>query len=513
MTGNESFAIMNCTISPADAARRLARRLGMLLALAGATPLFAAPGLYDTSFNGTGIARIDFGTNYDIVRAVAVQPDGKIVSVGSCGKTAGAAAARNICIARTNASGSLDTGFAGSGVVQITNSGDNYASGVAITPGGDILVSGTCQSSFCAYKLSASGGLYTNFGTYSPSGGRVMFAPSGLVMAARSLLLQADGAFVIGGSCFNSTGAESICLARFDGNGNLDNGFGAAGAGVQLGFFTGQILRLGGLALQGDGKIVYGGSLNPGSRFYVIRGRVNANGSFDGGFSTATIAPTGASNALGTGVALQADGKLLIGGYCTVTSMQRFCVTRVLGSDGSVDTGYGSGGFYIAPTTVLGGGTGEAIVAQPDGKAILSGTWNGNFAAIRLNDDGTLDPMWAGSGYTYGATSGGDQLYASALQRDGKLVWAGQCTPSGLDPAFCLQRLDGGPYDASQCVPDIDDDGRVLGPTDMLILSRVQQGLSGSAVLGGINFAPTATRTTWPAIRQYLVVHCGLTVQ
>ncbi|MEO7254722.1 MAG: hypothetical protein ABIZ64_10850 [Casimicrobium sp.] len=488
-------------------ARAFIAAFAMSVASVGA---LAAPGFYDPTFNSNGISMRDIGPGNDGARAVALQPDGKIVAVGGCSKTAGAGA-RNWCVTRFTTIGGLDSGFGTGGIVQISGASDQYASGVAIAPDDSIVVTGTCQQQFCAYRLSPSGGVYNNFG--SGGAGRAVFTPPGIVVDARSMALQTDGRIIVGGQCYNSALLESICLVRFNADGSVDSSFSnVAGGGVQFGFFSGQIYRLGALAVQSDSKVIYAGSLNIGQYNYV-RGRLNTNGSLDGSWQTGVLAPPGTTTNVANSVALQADGKALLGGYCTISSVTRFCVARVLASDGSLDASYGVNGFYVAPVTVLGGGTGVSIIVQPDGKAILSGTWSSNFGALRLNEDGTLDTTWANTGYTYGNINNGDQLYASALQRDGKLVWAGQCTLTGGDQQLCVQRVDGGPYGASGCTPDIDGDGRVLGPTDALILSRVRQGLTGAAAIGGITFGASASRNTWPLIRQYLVAECGLTVK
>jgi hypothetical protein len=100
---------------------------------------------------------------------------------------------------------------------------------------------------------------------------------------------------------------------------------------------------------------------------------------------------------------------------------------------------------------------------------------------------------------------------AVALQPDGKIVVAGYCS-NGSNNDFCLARYEGGPFDARNCSMDIDGDNRVLATTDMLIGARVALGLTGNAVIGSITFAPHATRTTWPAIRDYLVTQCGMSL-
>jgi hypothetical protein len=107
--------------------------------------------------------------------------------------------------------------------------------------------------------------------------------------------------------------------------------------------------------------------------------------------------------------------------------------------------------------------------------------------------------------------SGEDSARAVALQPDGKIVLAGFCVNGG-NRDFCIARPNGGPFGAQNCKLDFDGDGRVLATTDMLIGARVALGMTGNAVIGGITFAPHAARTTWPAIRDYLVSQCGMSV-
>lgn len=59
------------------------------------------------------------------------------------------------------------------------------------------------------------------------------------------------------------------------------------------------------------------------------------------------------------------------------------------------------------------------------------------------------------------------------------------------------------------CSPDLDGDGRVLPNTDALIHARINRGVTGAAAIGGIVFPVGAQRTSWPAIRDYLNLHCG----
>ena len=130
---------------------------------------------------------------------------------------------------------------------------------------------------------------------------------------------------------------------------------------------------------------------------------------------------------------------------------------------------------------------------------------------------GTLDATWATSS-PLGAGklitpigSGNDQANSITLQPDGKVLLAGNCS-NGTNNDFCAARYDGGPFGYQNCKPDIDGDGSFLATTDALIYTRIALGITGPAVIGGMTFAPTATRNTWPLIRDYLVTQCGMSL-
>lgn len=108
--------------------------------------------------------------------------------------------------------------------------------------------------------------------------------------------------------------------------------------------------------------------------------------------------------------------------------------------------------------------------------------------------------------------TGDDSVVAVLVQPDGKLALVGNCTPYASFYDFCAVRYDGGPFGYKACSLDIDGDGRVLAMTDSLIHARIALGLTGPAVVNGITFPPTATRNTWPLIRDYLVTQCGMSL-
>ena len=178
--------------------------------------------------------------------------------------------------------------------------------------------------------------------------------------------------------------------------------------------------------------------------------------------------------------------------------------------NGTVDTSFGSGGTII--TSVAPGATSDTartIAIQPDGKLLFAGYCAGNFCIVRYHGNGVLDLTFGSGGKVLTLLGNQDSAgYAMALQPDGKIILVGNCY-GGTNPDFCAARYDGGPFGYQSCKPDLDGDGE-FSASDALVYARVALGISGNAVVGGVNFPAAATRNTWPLIRTYLVMQCGM---
>ncbi|HWY23259.1 MAG TPA: hypothetical protein VNX26_18675 [Candidatus Acidoferrum sp.] len=170
--------------------------------------------------------------------------------------------------------------------------------------------------------------------------------------------------------------------------GSLDPTFGKGGvAEAKVGFPVAA-------ALQPDGKIVVL-TLNDVVARFLSNGNLDTSfgngGSVTLSFATSPVA-----------MALQADGKIVLAGRINNNTENVFAVAR-LNANGSVDTGFGTGGTV---TTDMGfPGTTEAVVIQPDGKILLGGTVLGTdetlpneVALVRYNTDGSLDSTFGNSG-------------------------------------------------------------------------------------------------------------------
>jgi hypothetical protein len=80
---------------------------------------------------------------------------------------------------------------------------------------------------------------------------------------------------------------------------------------------------------------------------------------------------------------------------------------------------------------------------------------------------------------------------------------------NGTNPQARVIRLDNRKNPGRNCSADIDGDGKVLPTTDGLLLARASLGMTGSAVIAGA-VGLGAARPTWPLIRDYLIMQCGM---
>ena len=242
-----------------------------------------------------------------------------------------------------------------------------------------------------------------------------------------------------------------------------------------------------------------------------------APGNLDTTFGSGTgkiITAIGSGEDTARALAVQPDGKIVVAGSGSNRSDNDFCIARY-DANGVLDATFGSTGKVI---TAIGASDdyADALAIQPDGKIVVAGECsNGStydFCLARFLPSGALDTSLNSTGKVITAIGAGND-YASAIaqQPDGKIVVAGTCS-NGINNDFCLARYEGGPFDARNCSMDIDGDNQVLATTDSLIHARIALGLTGNAVISGITFASHATRTTWPAIRDYLVSQCGMSI-
>ncbi|MBL9154861.1 MAG: delta-60 repeat domain-containing protein [Verrucomicrobiales bacterium] len=363
--------------------------------LSGATAT-AAPGDVDV-LN----ANVSGGT----VNVIAVQPDGKILIGGEFTQVHGIS--RNK-LARLNPDGSLDTSF--------DPRPNNNVTGLAIQPDGKIVVVGVFtvfQPHLCLVtinrrsiaRLNSDGSIDSSFDP-NPNAG------------INCVALQKDGSILVSGffTNFQPNSAPSATpinyLARLNPNGTVDTTFN-----------LGPSSPADSIAIQDDGKILVAGNFlfwqAPGAPTFTTRrwiARINPNGTLDNSINY------GFSNFVRC-IVVQPDQKILLGGFFTslgpiggpTTNCSR--IAR-LNADGTIDTGFNPNA----------NGTVDSLALQADGKILIGGMFsslqpNGATSPTTRNQvarvfaDGSLDPT-----FDPNATDG---ITSVAVQADGKVLIGG----------------------------------------------------------------------------------------
>jgi uncharacterized delta-60 repeat protein len=398
-------------------------------------------GSLDTTFSGNGKQLTHFGPvgdRFAVARAVALQDDGKIVVVGIAGFS-------DFGIARYNPNGSLDTTFSGDGKQRTDfGTGQNSANGVALQDDGKIVVVGTANfGDFAIARYNPNGSLDT---TFSGDGKQTTdFFGNG--DAASAVAIQANGKIVsVGGALDNGpTFDYDFALARYNADGSPDSSF--SGDGRQTTEFRAGLgdVAAKSVALQGDGKIVaVGGGIEFNQEFVLAR--YNSNGSLDPSFSGDGKQTTslGLGNAGASGMALRPDGKIVAVGEAFVEPNVDFALARY-NPNGSLDTTFSGDGKQ---TTDFGNGddTAAGVALRRDGRIIAVGSAGGSvgekFALARYKLNGSLDPSFSGDGKQTTDFGGGDEeAHAVALQDDGKIVTVGRVGSGGvLEGDFAIAR-------------------------------------------------------------------------
>ena len=281
--------------------------------------------------------------------------------------------------------------------------------------------------------------------------GRLTTAIGSGSAVAYGVAIVSDYWIVVAGSAFN--GSDPVfAVVRYTRYGDLDTTFSEDGKQT-TGLSTGSEFGYG-VALQADGKIVVAGisNRNNSSDFAVIRW--NSDGTLDTSFSgdgrlTTAVGP---ENDDAHGVGLQADGRIVVVGTTSHGGNYDFAVVRY-NIDGTLDLSFSGDGIV---TTDSGAqyDVGCGVALQPDGKIVVVGnSSNGSnavFAVVRYDTDGTLDTSFSEDGIvTTALGSSGDYANAVALQPDGKIVVVGSSS-NGSNSDFAVVRYNtDGTLDAS----------------------------------------------------------------
>lgn len=365
-----------------------------------------ADGSPDVSFNGN-VPLTSPSDYYHRVTEMKLQADGKILLAGTM-KVSGRPDIQ--LLIRLASDGSLDGAYRplilGGAVAGIENQ-----------PDGKILIWGgfgriSNQTHIGLARLSANGvpEQKFRFDVLLNNPGRV-----------KAIALQTDGKYIVGGA-FSVVNGEYIynfdtifspaetnfpfgSVVRLNQDGSLDNSF-----APQTNTFD-EVLAV---AVQADGKILVGGQirswLNPNTIY-----RLNPDGTKDPTFNRLPIAPFESSRV--SQIIAQPDGKILLGGFFNrVGNANRTFLARLKG-DGTLDD--------LVYNHYFDGLGVNRIILQPDGKILVGGIYLGSGTTIpglpRFNPDSTMD-----ANFRWNQTPTPAFTRDIQLQADGKIWFSGR---------------------------------------------------------------------------------------
>jgi uncharacterized delta-60 repeat protein len=308
-------------------------------------------GSLDTSFGSGGLVADDFSAPLDIGHSVmAVQSDGKYV----VGTTVSTKSGAEFGLARYNADGTLDTTFNGTGYVRtpVDPSGAAYLASIAIAPDGTIVAAGDS-------------------------------APGEINLV-----------------CYNANGSLDT---GFNGTGTLEFRFSGANS-------TATAVAIDTSATDGfAGDIVLGGFTTVGSITEFAAARLTPAGALDAAFNGTgqqTVDFTQGSTSAAESVAIDSQGRIILAGYVTIGSADRFAVAR-LSANGDLDTSFEGGSSTVAGESIASFGSGVsadafAVAVDSSFDIVAAGSASGtsDMAVLRLNSDGSVDTGFEGGDST-----------------------------------------------------------------------------------------------------------------
>ncbi|MCD9188457.1 MAG: FG-GAP-like repeat-containing protein [Pyrinomonadaceae bacterium] len=381
----------------------------LLFVLTFSVKLIAAPGDLDTSFGTGGRVETSIGI-FDNSVDTAVQADGKIVVLGN---TSTDGTINDFSFARYNANGSLDTSFGNGGTVQIVEAGNQIVRAVAVQADGKIVAVGGDAANLTVYRLNANGILDTTFATggkfvlnlgvvseardvvIQPDGKIVAVGyinnPSGTAMVSvvrlnpngtldtsfnsvgyvsvntfaggtwgMSAILESNGKILVGGYILSSD--RNGFVGRFNSDGTLD------------GILTQIAFKISDIALQPDGKIVCAGYgiANNIQTFVIVR--LTADKNYDtsfrnSGYTFINLGNSARSEA--NSVIIDASGRIIVSGLSYPDlQTQQASIVRIK-PDGLLDAGFGIAGKVTTHFSDM-----KRLAFQPDGRIIGVGSVN-----------------------------------------------------------------------------------------------------------------------------------------
>jgi uncharacterized delta-60 repeat protein len=366
-------------------------------------------GKLDPAFGQGGMVTVNVavgGKAVEVARAVAVQPDGKILIAGPFEKdpkaTGTAAKDTDIAVLRFDATGKADPSFGKDGMAKIDIgpgkplSADSYVAdnswGLAALANGRVVFFGSTPSpdredaDFALVGLTSGGALDSAFGTKGVT--RIDLNKG--KDSPRAVAVQPDGKLVFTGYTGDAAGVVSPVIIRTTPDGKVDSAFGQNGVATAT-VLPGGVAESYAVALQGDKFVMagYGHGADPEEKVDLVSYRFNADGSWDKTYGTDGLTRIDVAKDAdrARNVTLLPDGRVLAVGSASPAAGLVDAMVVLLDKDGKPVPGFGTDGRVVSDL----GGPGDAwfgVTVAPDAKSVLLVGYKG---ADPKATDGTKD--------------------------------------------------------------------------------------------------------------------------
>lgn len=433
-------------------------------------------GSSDPGFGIDGVVKTSFPDKLSSIAGVEVQKDGKIVVAGNLSvKSGGTGTDQRIALVRYNSDGTLDSSFGLNGKVIVENV-TAETTALSLQQDGKIVVTGSAfngtRYDFLIIRYNADGTLDSNFGSggmvttpipYAvntfDSNGNVITVTEYVHARARCVRLQEDGKIVAGGEIFHYSGkpylykaealahsvfitmgssffyySDALVLVRYNSDGTIDNGFG--NSGIVTGSFATWYNTGRSIAIQPDGRILIAGGKSDGGRWKPLIVRHNSDGSLDTGFGTGGAVIGDVLDDIISSLVIQGDGKIVA---------ESGTLTRY-NANGTIDSG-----FVRITGSIRTGVCGSIVLIQNDGKLLVAGSAasydmggnlscsNSDVALERYQTDGTYDTAFGSDGKVKIDMGQNAVTHAAAFDEYGRIIVAG-AAGNYLEKSFTVWR-------------------------------------------------------------------------
>ncbi|MDA0179580.1 hypothetical protein OJ997_04675 [Solirubrobacter phytolaccae] len=455
------------------------RRLSLLLAasaLALPATASAATADLDRGFGDRGEVKF----LADQTRAVALQPDGKLVLVADHKNAVGR-------VHRLTRDGKPDPTFGEQGMITLDlPGGTDRLRAVVIQPGGKIVVGGSVNGRSRLWRFDTHGRPDPSFGT----DGVVAVTTENTTENLTALTIAPDGKLVAAGETVAGLG-DAIVWRRHGHDGSPDATFNNGGK-FHFGLDPESLDGATGVAVQADGRILVTGKTDADA--FVAR--LDPVIKFDETFrEKGKVRLDVGGTEVGHAIAALPDGKIVVAGQTTVGHNGIVWRMDSTGAPDGTFNGIGVQFIDSAADEVV-----RAVLPQRDGKLVLvggttAGAGGGDSAFYRLTEGGKLDVTFEGDGAIGYDSGAAETLHGAALQEDGNIVGVGTSGGYGI-----VYRLLGDPHVVTvgvsgpgRVVSDpagLDCPGRCSAPFDVGTVVRLRASVGANAGFTGWFGAP-----------------------